>query len=68
MRSPSTSVHVPITVISTVTGKVLPGVGVIPPIHTVVVEPGKQQTVPVYVWNRGTRNANVSIEPLGSSK
>ena len=50
----------PLTVIATVSGNAVPGVGVIPPIATVHVKPGQQATIPAYVWNRGTRNANIS--------
>jgi len=52
----------PIILTSTITTEVRRDVGVIIPASTMSVLPGIEQRIPVYVWNRGTRVANISLE------
>lgn len=52
----------PIILTSTVTNDVRRDVGIIIPASTIPVMPGKEQRIPVYLWNRGTRVENLSLE------
>lgn len=51
-----------ITLVTTVSNQVTREVGVIVPPRDFSIEPGVDTHFPVYVWNRGTRPANASLE------
>ncbi|HEX2022628.1 MAG TPA: hypothetical protein VHH36_07935 [Candidatus Thermoplasmatota archaeon] len=51
----------PISIASRVSNKVEPGVGVIPPTRSLSVPAGEPTLFSVYLWNRGTTPANLTL-------
>lgn len=52
----------PLTVIATVSNTVRHEVGIIGPSKQLQVIPGEEARTPIFVWNKGTRVANLSLE------
>ena len=57
-----TAVSTTLTLSSTISSAVRREVAILAPARTVQIEPGVDSTVPVYVWNRGTRVADISLD------